>query len=95
MPVLTHHRDRQEDTMSQQVIDATDFGTCIRRARKEQGLTQQQLADFFSSFSREFLSDRENGKPTVELGRALKVAGALGLRFVLAEDGGIKRDETA
>jgi HTH-type transcriptional regulator/antitoxin HipB len=81
--------------MGLRVIDATDFGTCIRRARKEQGLTQRQLADFFSSFSREFLSDLENGKPTVELGKALKVADALGLRFVLTEDTGAGWDETA
>jgi hypothetical protein len=43
------------------------------------------LADFFSSFSREFLSDLENGKPTVELEKALAVVNALGLRLNISD----------
>jgi hypothetical protein len=42
------------------------------------------MAALFSGFSREFLSDLENGKPTAELGKALLVANALGLRVYLA-----------
>jgi HTH-type transcriptional regulator/antitoxin HipB len=72
--------------MSTRVIDTRDFGEHIRQVRKRQGITQKELADFFASFSREFLSDLENGKPTVELGRALAVAHALGLRLYFATD---------
>lgn len=62
------------------IIDTADVGRCVRAARKAQGLTQKELAGFFTAFSREFLSDLENGKPTVELGRALAVLNSLGLR---------------
>ncbi|MDR1185813.1 MAG: helix-turn-helix domain-containing protein [Coriobacteriales bacterium] len=85
--------------MPTRITDAKGLGAAIRTARKAQGLTQKELADFFSSFSREFLSDLENGKPTVELERALAVVNALGLRLNISDatndaagvDGGIKR----
>jgi y4mF family transcriptional regulator len=67
--------------MPTRIVDAAGLGAAIRAARKAQGLTQKELADFFSSFSREFLSDLENGKPTVELERTLAVVNALGLRL--------------
>ncbi|MDR2108131.1 MAG: helix-turn-helix domain-containing protein, partial [Coriobacteriales bacterium] len=78
--------------MEQRIVSVADFGSRIRKERKKQGLTQQQLAAFFASFSREFLSDLENGKPTVELGKALKVASALGLRLMIAD--GAKAEDT-
>ena len=62
------------------IIDTADLGNCVRTARKAQGLTQKELAELFTAFSREYLSDLENGKPTVELGKALAVLSALGLR---------------
>jgi transcriptional regulator with XRE-family HTH domain len=52
-------------------------------------MTQKELADLFTAFSREFLSDLENGKPTVELGKALAVASALGLRVYVEFDGDV------
>jgi transcriptional regulator with XRE-family HTH domain len=78
--------------MDTRIIDTKDFGERIRRARKQQGATQKELAEFFSSFSREFLSDLENGKPTVELGRALAVAHALGLRVYLTADDALPKE---
>jgi len=72
--------------MRQRVIDTEDFGKAIKVARKAQGSTQKELADFFAAFSREFLSDLESGKSTVELGKALAVAHALGLRLYLESD---------
>jgi len=56
-------------------------------ARKAQGMTQRELSGFFRAFSREFLSDLENGKPTVELGKTLAVLNSLGLRMTLTFDG--------
>ncbi|NLG10589.1 MAG: helix-turn-helix transcriptional regulator [Coriobacteriaceae bacterium] len=72
--------------MQRRIIDAKGFGAAIRESRRKQKLTQASLADFFSSFSREFLSDLENGKPTVELEKAISVAHALGLRIYLTDD---------
>ena len=69
--------------MRQRIVDVEDFGQALRAARKTQGITQKELSDFFSGFSREFLSDLENGKPTIELGKALAAAHALGLHLYL------------
>jgi len=46
----------------------------------------RSFSDFFSTFSREYLSDLENGKSTAELGRALDVVHALSLRLTLSSD---------
>ena len=46
-------------------------------------MTQKELSGFFTAFSREYLSDLENGKPTVELGKALAVLSALGLKMTI------------
>ena len=53
------------------VADVSDFGTLIRQARKEQGLTQTDLAEW-CGVGINFVSDVERGKPTVEMGRALR-----------------------
>lgn len=58
--------------------DARSFGSAIRAARKELGLTQGQLAQA-SDCSQRFVSELERGKPTAELGKALSVAQAAGL----------------
>ena len=62
------------------IIYASDIGKLVRATRKSKGMTQKELSGFFTAFSREFLSDLENGKPTVELGKTLAVLSALGLR---------------
>jgi transcriptional regulator with XRE-family HTH domain len=72
--------------MQTRIASSTEFGQMVRLARREQKMSQAQLSEFFASFSREFLSDLENGKPTVELEKALSVAHALGLRIYLATD---------
>ena len=54
------------------------FGSAVRRARNEQGLTQAELAQR-AGVGRPWLSELETGKRTVELGRALSVVSALGL----------------
>jgi transcriptional regulator with XRE-family HTH domain len=81
--------------MQTRVLDAGDLGAAIRSARKAQGVTQKELAGFFSAFSREFLSDLENGKPTVELGKALAVANSLGLRLCINDDAAPKEAKQA
>ncbi|MBR6897543.1 MAG: helix-turn-helix transcriptional regulator [Lachnospiraceae bacterium] len=57
---------------------ALAFGRAIKERRKELGYTQAFLSEF-SGMSVSFISDLENGKETAELGRALTLAGLLGL----------------
>lgn len=54
------------------------FGAAVRRARKDQGLSQAELAAM-AGVGRPWLSELETGKRTAELGRALAVVHALGL----------------
>jgi len=58
--------------------DAAEFGAMIRKRRKELHYTQVFLSEF-SGLSISFISDVENGKSTVELGKALLLASLLGL----------------
>jgi HTH-type transcriptional regulator/antitoxin HipB len=54
------------------------FGSAVRRARKDQGLSQVELAAR-AGVGRPWLSELETGKRTAELGRALSVLSALDL----------------
>ncbi|WP_439403428.1 type II toxin-antitoxin system Y4mF family antitoxin [Bradyrhizobium sp. DASA03068] len=54
------------------------LGTLIRDERKDQGLTQEQLAGLTGVGVR-FVRELEAGKESCQLGRALQVAAALGL----------------
>ncbi|MCC6734887.1 MAG: helix-turn-helix transcriptional regulator [Bauldia sp.] len=57
---------------------AEALGRLVRAARIDQGLPQQALADL-AGVGRRFLSELENGKGTVELDKALRVAAAVGI----------------
>ena len=61
-----------------------DVGRMVREARKARGLTQRDLADACRCGTR-FISDLENGKPTVEFGLTLRVLNSLGIDVVLTE----------
>ena len=65
-----------------------DFGRIVRQVRKQSGLRQAQAAPLCGVGTR-FLSDLENGKQTLHLGKVLQVLHGLGLRIV------IKRKEYA
>lgn len=54
------------------------FGSAVRRARNDRGLSQVELAAR-AGVGRPWLSELETGKRTAELGRALSVLSALDL----------------
>lgn len=60
------------------VTDAKSFGEAVRNRRKQLGYTQAYLSEF-TGMSISFLSDLENGKPTIELEKAIRIANLLGL----------------
>ncbi|MCL2137927.1 MAG: helix-turn-helix domain-containing protein [Treponema sp.] len=60
--------------------DSKTFGKAIRIYRKRQGATQIQLAAVANTGVR-FIGDLENGKPTVQLDKALRVANILGMKI--------------
>ena len=61
---------------------AEDLGKAIRRQRKAGGLTLTETAGLTNVGVR-FLSELENGKPTVRLDKLLHVLRALGLQLHL------------
>ncbi len=68
------------------VADTKAFGKLIRKRRKDLHYTQAYISEN-SGLSVSFLSDLENGKPTIELGKALLVAQLLGLDLMLERRG--------
>ena len=66
------------------VQSARDRGALIRERRKALGWDQQQLAARIGA-SRLWVSEMENGKPTVQLDLALRALDALGVRLSTIE----------
>ena len=62
--------------------DAKQLGLKVREKRKADGLTQQDLAAIANVGVR-FVSELENGKPSVQLDSVLAVLQALGLQLML------------
>ena len=60
--------------------DSTTFGKAIRLYRKRQGATQVQLAAAANTGVR-FIGELENGKASVQLDKALRVAEILGMNI--------------
>ena len=59
-----------------------DLGISAREAREKAHLTQATVAAFCRVGTR-FISDLENGKPTVQVGKTLHVLGSLGMAVVI------------
>lgn len=59
------------------VKSAADIGGWVRAQRKARGIKQQELASYCGC-SAKFLTDLENGKPTVRLDKVLPVVMMLG-----------------
>ncbi len=62
----------------EKILDTKSLGILIRQERKQQGLTQEQLAGVIGVGVR-FLRELEAGKESCQIGRALQVAAGLGL----------------
>lgn len=72
--------------MGKIVHTVQDIGSAARDRRKTLGYTQAEVASLCATGIR-FISDLENGKETIELGKALSVLHALGIDVGLAVRG--------
>lgn len=63
--------------MRKQTPTSAEIGAIVRAARKAQNLRQDQLAGAAGVGVR-FIVDLEAGKPTAQIGKALRVLDALG-----------------
>jgi len=69
-----------------------EFGALIKKVRKQQVLTQIDLANA-CSVSTGFIIDLEKGKASCELDKSLNVAAMLGIRFEAHEPPKINEQE--
>jgi HTH-type transcriptional regulator/antitoxin HipB len=63
-----------------------DLGSVVQAVRKEQGLTQVDIAGLAGTGNR-FIVDLEKGKPTIRMQLALDVLELLGLELVVRKKG--------
>lgn len=66
------------------VGSAADVGRLIAQRRKEQGLTQADMAGL-GQFGNRFLGELERGKGTVQFDKVVHVLNLLGLDMILVE----------
>jgi HTH-type transcriptional regulator/antitoxin HipB len=64
------------------IKDSARIGQIVRQVRKDSDLTQQEAAALCKVGAR-FMSDLENGKPTLHLGKVLHVLACLGLTTII------------
>ena len=63
-----------------------ELGRAIRDRRKELGYTQAFVADY-AGVSTSFLSELENGKETIQIGKMLEVISLLGMDICMRRRG--------
>jgi len=68
--------------LKNRAVTAADIGTAVRKKRKEDGLTLTDAAALCGVGYR-FMSELENGKETVQVGKVLKVLAGLGLDMTI------------
>ena len=68
------------------IIDSKSLGQAIRARRKELNYTQAYLAEF-TGFSTTFISDLENGKPTAEIEKTIRLINILGMDLLVESRG--------
>lgn len=68
------------------ITDTKILGQAVRTARDSSGLSQIETAALCGVGVR-FLSDLENGKPTVECEKVLKVLKGMGLELIVKQKG--------
>ncbi|MBQ0790778.1 MAG: helix-turn-helix transcriptional regulator [Cycloclasticus sp.] len=68
------------------ILNTQALGDAVRQQRKSQGTTQVEFASLCGVGVR-FISDLENGKPTVELGKVIQVLNSLGLELAIQPRG--------
>lgn len=67
---------------AQRVKSTKDLGGLLRKKRKDQGLTQAQVAEY-CGLSPRFVSEVERGKASAEIGKVLYLLETLGVDLIV------------
>lgn len=73
-------------TLPATVERVEELGAIIQNIRKEQGMTQIDVAGL-AGFGNRFIVDLEKGKETVQMQKAIDVLALLGLELVIRKKG--------
>ena len=73
---------QKSTSKTSKVTSLADLGAIIQEKRKQAGLSQADFAGLCGVGNR-FVSDLENGKPTVQLDKTLQVIQGLGLELII------------
>lgn len=76
----------KESLVEKRISKVSDLGSIVQASRKEQGLTQIDIAGLAGTGNR-FVVDLEKGKPTIRMQLALDVLELLGLELVIRKKG--------
>ena len=68
------------------IFETSNIGLLVKHKRKQLNITQPQLAALSGTGVR-FVSDLENGKPTMQIGKILEIIHVLGLDVYISERG--------
>jgi len=68
------------------VLETRDIGSIIKSNRNKLGLSQSKLADICGNGVR-FISDLENGKPTMQIGKVIDTLHVLGFDLYVTKRG--------
>jgi len=72
--------------ITSKISTVADLGRVVLGARKEQNLTQADIAGLAHTGNR-FLVDLEKGKPTIQMQKALDILELLGLELIVRKKG--------
>lgn len=78
--------DKDQPGAGTKISTVRELGQVIQNTRKEQELTQMDIAGLAHTGNR-FVVDLENGKPTIQMQKVLDVLGLLGLELVVRHKG--------
>ena len=81
---LDYYRSVLYSFLMSRITDVKELGTLVRDRRKEKGLTQSDLAMYCNTGIR-FISDLENGKPTMQISKVLTILSMLALNVYVEE----------
>ena len=77
---------QSQTSASSRISSVADLGQVVLSARKEQDLTQADIAGLAHTGNR-FVVDLEKGKPTIQMQKALDVLELLGLELYVRKKG--------
>ena len=76
----------QQLEITSKISTVADLGKVVLVARKEQNLTQADIAGLAHTGNR-FLVDLEKGKPTIQMKKALDILELLGFELIVRKKG--------